>query len=124
MKKIYIAALASLFSLGAFAQEANLNMAASIGASSSAQVVVTPGMEDIGNDQVIDIYSYNNNVYINPINFNNLEGFVNIYDLSGKLVASQNLSNNMTQIELPRTGMYIVAVSAEGKVFTERVFLK
>ena len=30
----------------------------------------------------------------------------------------------MTQIELPRTGMYIVSVNAEGKMFTERVVLK
>ena len=99
-------------------------MAASKGANSSAQVVVTPGMEGLGNEQVVDIYSYNNNVYINPINFNNLQGIVNVYDLGGKLVTSQNLSNNMTQINLPRTGMYIVSVNAEGKMFTERVFLK
>ncbi len=124
MKKIYLAVLASILSLSSIAQDVNLNMAASKGANSSAQVVVTPGMEDLGNEQVVDIYSYNNNVYINPINFNNLQGIVNVYDLGGKLVTSQNLSNNMTQINLPRTGMYIVSVNAEGKMFTERVFLK
>lgn len=124
MKKIYLAVLASILSLSSIAQDVNLNMAASKGANSSAQVVVTPGMEGLGNEQVVDIYSYNNNVYINPINFNNLQGIVNVYDLGGKLVTSQNLSNNMTQINLPRTGMYIVSVNAEGKMFTERVFLK
>ena len=124
MKKIYLAVLASILSLSSIAQDVNLKMAASKGANSSAQVVVTPGMEDLGNEQVVDIYSYNNNVYINPINFNNLQGIVNVYDLGGKLVTSQNLSNNMTQINLPRTGMYIVSVNAEGKMFTERVFLK
>ena len=124
MKKIYLAVLVSILSLSSIAQDVNLNMAASKGANSSAQVVVTPGMEDLGNEQVVDIYSYNNNVYINPINFNNLQGIVNVYDLGGKLVTSQNLSNNMTQINLPRTGMYIVSVNAEGKMFTERVFLK
>ena len=124
MKKIYLAVLVSILSLSSIAQDVNLNMAASKGANSSAQVVVTPGMEGLGNEQVVDIYSYNNNVYINPINFNNLQGIVNVYDLGGKLVTSQNLSNNMTQINLPRTGMYIVSVNAEGKMFTERVFLK
>lgn len=124
MKKIYVLALTSLLSLGAFAQDAKLNLAESKGGVTSAQIVVTPGMEDLSNEQLVDIYSYNNNIFINPINFNNLEGVIEVYDLGGKLVASQNLTNNLIQLELPRTGMYIVSVNAGGKVFTEKVFLK
>lgn len=126
MKKIYLLALTTLFSVGAFAQNQNneLTLSPSKNSQTSAQLVVTPGVEDINQKQVVDIYSYNNNIFINPINFNNIEGTVSVYDLGGKLIQSQNLNNALLQLELPRTGIYIVTVNANGNIFTERVFLK
>jgi hypothetical protein len=124
MKKIYVLSLSALFSLGAFAQSNDLTIAPSIGGQTSAQVVVTPGVADVNQKQIVDIYSYNNNIFINPINFGNIEGYVNVYDLGGKLISSQNLNNSLLQLELPKTGIYIVTVNANGNLFTERVFIK
>lgn len=106
------------------AQSNDLTIAPSIGGQTSAQVVVTPGVADVNQKQIVDIYSYNNNIFINPINFGNIEGYVNVYDLGGKLISSQNLNNSLLQLELPKTGIYIVTVNANGNLFTERVFIK
>ena len=124
MKKIYALAFSALFTAGAFAQSQDLNISPSKGSQSSAQLVVTPGVEDLSRKQIVDIYSYNNNVFINPINFNNIEGMINVYDLGGKLISTQNMNNALNQIELPKAGIYIVTVTANDQTFTEKVFLR
>lgn len=124
MKKLYVA-LFSFLTIGAFAQNnAQLNLSDSKGTQSSAQVVVTPGVEDLDQEKVIDIYTYNNHVFVNPINFGNVQGSVSVFDLGGKMISTSTLNNELTQIALPNAGIYIVTVQANGEVFTEKVFLR
>ena len=107
-----------------FLEKCFCSFSPSKGSQSSAQLVVTQGVEDLSRKQIVDIYSYNNNVFINPINFNNIEGMINVYDLGGKLISTQNMNNALIQIELPKAGIYIVTVTANDQTFTEKVFLR
>jgi len=125
MKKIYVSAAALILSTGLFAQtNGKLTMSASQGGEFSAQVVVTPGVEDLTQNQMIDIYSFNNNIFINPINFTNLNGQIEVYDLNGKLIISESLTNNLIQLNFDRVGIYLVTVKANDQIFTEKVFLR
>ena len=49
---------------------------------------------------------------------------INVYDLGGKLISTQNMNNALIQIKLPKAGIYIVTVTANDQTFTEKVFLR
>jgi len=57
MKKIYLLGISALFTVGAIAQNNDLTISPSIGGQTSAQVVVTPGVADVNQKQIVDIYS-------------------------------------------------------------------
>ncbi len=76
----------------------------------------------------IRVYSVVRDVYVTftfPDDVTAVNGQINIYDLSGKLVTSRKVSNSGTEmITLSvNSGMYIVAVTANGKYYTKKVII-
>jgi hypothetical protein len=72
---------------------------------------------------LVNVYSFGSTLYINNTGMN--QPFVNVYDLNGKLVLSQDLTggNNVITMEQLAEGNYLVNIKSEEGSFTKQVFM-
>jgi autotransporter-associated beta strand protein len=83
------------------------------------------GIEDVDNyNKSINIYTYNNSLYLNSDI--TMDASVEIFNLTGQQVyGEQVLMNGLTQINPNlRTGWYVVKVSTDEGMASEKVFIK
>jgi hypothetical protein len=83
------------------------------------------GIEDVDNyNKSINIYTYNNNLYLNSDI--TMDASVEIFNLTGQQVyGEQVLMNGLTQINPNlRTGWYVVKVSTDEGMASDKVFIK
>lgn len=67
----------------------------------------------------LHIYSYGGVAYINVPE--NLKGDITVYNVMGQLVTSVPVNNVLNHVALPAAGTYIVKVTTNEKVFTQKV---
>jgi len=73
-------------------------------------------------DNYIDIYSYDNNVYIDNQYKN--EGNIYVYDLLGQIVQTNKLNPSLNKMNILSKGCYIIKVITNDKgVFSKKVFI-
>jgi hypothetical protein len=86
----------------------------------------TFGVNDVKDIKPVQIYSYENSIYIDAVNGKNLTGSVNVYDLLGQELYQQSLPNQqMTKMNLNLTeGYYVVKVVSDQGVYIAKVYLK
>ncbi len=77
---------------------------------------ITPGLN-------ATVYTFNNTIYINLNEL--IIGFeIHVYDLTGKEVYSDNITNQFTQIELAETrGVYIAELTTTEKKYSKKIFI-
>ena len=89
-------------------------------------ILIGEGMsenKDVENDNYIEIYSNNKNIYINSMSD---ELNVSIFDISGKMLAQKQISTNgiiTISVNYPAGIYFVKAVSSEG-TYTEKVYIK
>ena len=76
-------------------------------------------------NELTNIYAHNNIIYVkSKYNINN--GDVKVYDVTGRVVAQQSISNN-NFVSIPanfKTGMYIVVVNTGAGITSDKVIIK
>lgn len=72
---------------------------------------------------LVNVYSFGSTLYIN--NTGMTQPFVNVYDLNGKLVLSQDLTggNNTITMDQLAVGNYLVNIKSDEGSFTKQVFM-
>lgn len=72
---------------------------------------------------LVNVYSFGSTLYINNNGMN--QPFVNVYDLNGKLVLSQELNggNNVITMDQIAEGNYLVNIKSDEGSFTKQVFM-
>lgn len=72
---------------------------------------------------LVNVYSFGSTLYINNTGMN--QPFVNVYDLNGKLVLSQDLTggNNVITMDQIAEGNYLVNIKSDEGSFTKQVFM-
>lgn len=72
---------------------------------------------------LVNVYSFGSTLYINNAGMN--QPFVNVYDLNGKLVLSQDLTggNNVITMDQLAEGNYLVNIKSDEGSFTKQVFM-
>ena len=69
-----------------------------------------------------DIYTNKNIIYINNIEF---ESIANIYDVTGKLIVSENIQRGNSSLELNvNPGYYIIKLMTENKVNSKKIIIQ
>lgn len=84
-------------------------------------------VNDISEDQGINIFSYGKDIYIQSNLHENI--IVRIYDISGKLVKTQNLGSefagiNIIRAEELRSGIYFVKLESKEHLKTGKIYLE
>lgn len=100
-----------------YAYETNADQAIGAGATLSVGINELP-------DGSINIYSFGSTVYIvNNLNVQDVEA--KIYDINGKLISYQSLTNHSTQMALNNfaTGNYIIKIESKAGVLSKEVFI-
>jgi len=86
----------------------------------------TTGFEDINNTESnIKIYAAGKNINIKSVNLKNSDAIFMVYDLSGKVLYNDNLklSNSNTVNTNLQSGTYIVKLTVNNTVISEKVFV-
>lgn len=73
----------------------------------------------------VNIYSYNNAIYVatSETNLNNAKFAV--FSLNGKMVTVNNINGNLTKYEMEPSGkgLFVVKAVVNGKVYTRKVYI-
>ncbi len=80
-------------------------------------LAVGDNMEDASS-----IYSYHKNIYVTVPE--NTKGYVTVYDMMGKEVASAAINSTLNTITLEKSAYYVVKVLSNENMITEKVFIK
>ncbi len=78
------------------------------------------GVSNLQNN--FNIYSKTNKIIINN-NFTEISNF-EIYDNSGKMIYKGIIDNNIVEIELNNSGIYIVKINYDNKIISSKIFLQ
>jgi hypothetical protein len=79
-------------------------------------------IEQPENNLIFSIYGFGNNIYVHCSDPQNAE--IRIYDISGKLIYSDNLIYQFTEIKLREAnGIYLVELLTDNKSYTKKVFM-
>ena len=70
------------------------------------------------NASVNNIYAYNNNVYIHMISNH---GIAQVYNMTGQLVNTYNLTSGTNQFAIDQRGNYIIKVVCDSEIATKKV---
>ncbi len=83
------------------------------------------GINETANPQPFSVYSSNNTVYVAITKTGTVKGEVYVYNTLGQVMALQNLSGDLTKINLDAsTGYYLVKVVTAESTYTAKVFVK
>jgi len=84
----------------------------------------TTGIEESTKIESVQIYSYNNQIYI--LSKELLDGQVNIYDLGGKLIQTQSINGlGLESISINEvSGVYFVELISQQKTYKEKVIIR
>ena len=125
MKKIYTLGLGILLSGSILAQN-ELSISPSKDVNTINSSAVTPGINVLNNTQSIQLYSYDNEVYVNLEGFGNIDGEIQIFDMLGKqvLLRSFNTSNLVLPVNVVTSSLYIVNVTVNGNSVSDRLYIK
>lgn len=88
---------------------------------------LTTDVEELNGQKPVQIYSYDNQIFINAPRHPQVTGTVSIYELTGRLAVRTNLKNqtlNTVQANELKTGYYLVQVSLSGDNYRSKVFIK
>ena len=77
---------------------------------------------DENENTLANVYSYLKTVYVSL--GEHVSADIYIYNMSGQLVATRNSSQGMTEINLAKTGNYIVKVVSNENILVRKVFIK
>jgi hypothetical protein len=96
------------------------------GAKKTYSIIVANNCNDDSLNENINIFSFNQNVYININSLSNQSINVNIYDATGRLIygdklAVQTGTNSLTLNPQLASGVYLVEVTTATKVLTQKV---
>jgi hypothetical protein len=81
------------------------------------------GINETGLEQPITIYATDNTVNIANTSATSVKGEVYVYNTLGQVIAHQNLSGDLTKINIAATGYYLVKVVTKSTIFTGKVFV-
>ena len=70
---------------------------------------------------MFNIFSNNGSILITT-NYQQ-DALAQIFDLSGKKIAEKNIIDTNTEININRTGLYIVKIIADNNIYTSRVIV-
>lgn len=126
MKKIYILSIATLFASTLFAQNNGLTTSPSKDVVSVQSNGTTIGVEKLRNGEKLNIYSFNNNVFVASEGFGAINGMIEVYDLLGKQVTRSNFYSDNFQlpVNVQSSSIYIVRVTINGRDFSERLYIR
>jgi hypothetical protein len=126
MKKVYILAIATLLASPIFAQSNGFTTSPSKDVVSASANGATVGTEKLRNGEKLHIYSFSNNIFVASEGFGMINGTVEVFDLLGKQVTRSNFySNNFQmQVDVNAASIYLVRVTINGRIFSERVYIK
>lgn len=126
MKKLYTLGLGILLAGSISAQSNGLSTSPSKDVNTANAGAVTPGINVLNNSQSIQIYSYNNEVFVNLEGFGAINGQIQIFDMLGKqvLITNFNTSNLVLPVNVSSSSLYIVNVSVNGNSVSDRVYIK
>ncbi|MEI8046937.1 MAG: T9SS type A sorting domain-containing protein [Bacteroidota bacterium] len=83
------------------------------------------GIYETANPQPVNVYSSNNTVYVAITKTGTVKGEVYVYNTLGQVLAHQNISGDLTKINLvASTGYYLVKVITAESTYTAKVFVK
>jgi autotransporter-associated beta strand protein len=84
------------------------------------------GVNDLSKDDAIQIYAYNNTIYVANNGGQPVTGHVFVYNLMGQQMMQQELGGNkLTTLNLSgSTGYYLVKVITSGNSYSGKVFLR
>lgn len=81
------------------------------------------GISEVENNLDADVYSFNSNVYINSNEIKN-DVEINIYDITGKIIYSDKINNQFTEIKLSEGGgIYIVKLIAGENQLAKKIYI-
>lgn len=69
--------------------------------------------------EAVNIYAYGNVAYVNVPE--NTKGMIRVFNLMGQEVTSAPLNNTLNSVSLPAAGSYLVKVTTNGKVYTQKI---
>ena len=124
MKKIYTILAIICFASGSiFAQ--SIEFSSSDKSVGSSKESVTIGVKEINNENIVNIYSYNSNVYIN--NTNNSKVDIIVYDILGKEVSKKQFENTtLYKLDLNDCypGFYIIKAKVDNKFYVKKIYVE
>lgn len=82
----------------------------------------TPLSEGDNYPDDINIYSYEHDVYVSVPEFS--KGTIKVYNLMGQEMAAIPINSPINRIALGETGYYVVVVTSENRVKTDKVFIR
>ena len=126
MKKIYVLSLSLFFAAAASAQNNGLNVSASADVNASSAVALTDGIDINRASEKVQVYSFDNQVYINVEGVGAINGQVQVYDLLGKMVTTANFrtSNFVLPVAVQSSSLYIVNVTVNGNSTSQKLYIK
>jgi len=86
----------------------------------SLQIDVVTGIDPPTDEKHITLYSIQKTVFLKIPDFVK-SGNVTIYDITGKLVKDFKLQNRSLEFNLERTGVYIIKIQYDNKLFSKKI---
>lgn len=73
----------------------------------------------------VNIYSYNNAIFVNTSESNLSNAKYAVFTVNGQMIAMNKISSNITRydMESSRKGLFIVKALVNGKIYTKKVYI-
>jgi len=74
----------------------------------------------------VNIYSYENSLFINISDVANVNGKYGVFNMNGQLIHVGNINSNVTRydVETNSKGIYVVRALVNGKLYNKKLFVQ